>query len=155
MLSLLATPTFSQHPPYPFTLTGFETSDGQFRQQFFDPYGNAHGVYSYINPSGQVVRVQYSTGALPTQLLPFSLTPAPLRRYEPATTEYFVGSSTFASELARSELYTAERNATELVVDDLFRPAVVQFPAASAGQLENYRKALEQYAADATTPRAI
>lgn len=134
LLAVLVPLANSQH----FIWTDFDHSGGQFRQQFFDPYGNAHGVYSYVNPSGQIVRVQYSTGALPaTQrtfpfLQQFSIpsVSAPVARYFTSPTNEFVST---------------ERNETAPLTN-LFTPAVVQYPVATAGQLENYRKALEQYA---------
>lgn len=136
LATLFASSAYSQQQrlsPQHFVLTNFENSNGQFRQQFLDPFGNAHGVYSYINPSGQVVRVQYSTGAHP--LRKFS--------YEPSLG--YVGAGSTLS-LSRSEPYATEQNN---VTVPLFTPAVVQYPAASPGQLENYRKALEEYAAQA------
>lgn len=144
MLALFASAASSQFAPPHFVPTYFDNSNGQFRQEFFDTYGNAHGVYSYINPSGQVVRVQYSTGVSPSQPPPpqqqiFTGFPAaPLPRYEPSTENSLV---------PQKELYSPKNNVAIPVGANLFTPAVVQYPAATAGQLDNYRKALEEYAA--------
>lgn len=129
LLVLLASLAHTQRPPTHYILTDFENFNGQFRQQFFDPYGNAHGVYSYVNPSGQLVRVQYSTGAQPPAPVPQPFS-GPILRY--VTTP-------------SNEIYNPGGNVTTPPTK-LFTPAVVQYPTATAGQLENYRKALEQYA---------
>lgn len=118
---------FTQHLRTNLILTDFINSNGQFRQQFLDPYGNAHGAYSYVNPTGQLVRVQYSTGSAAAQpIFPFQFSTTPV--------------------LSRNRLFhRLERNAT-IFTTKLFTPAVFTCPAASPGQLESYRKALEEYA---------
>lgn len=128
---LFATLGHTQRIPSNFFLTDFHNSNGQFRQQFFDPYGNAHGAYSYVNPSGQIVRVQYSTGAAqPQRILPQFPT---------------IFSSRYQDNFEDVFNTPLETNSTA-PARNLFTPAVSQYPAATAGQLENYRKALEEYA---------
>lgn len=132
VLALFISLVNTQQPSAHYFLTDFDNSNGQFRQQFFDTFGNAHGVYSYVNPSGQLVRVQYSTGVQPLART-FSLLSLPSASLPRYTTS------------PRNDLYNTGRNITASL-SNLFTPATVQYPAASAGQLENYRKALEQYA---------
>lgn len=136
MLVLFASLAHCQRLPIHYFLTDFENSNGEFRQQFFDRSGNAHGIYSYVNPSGQIVRVQYSTGAQP---------PAPVFPFQQLSVQYASTLPPRYVETSRKETYNPVQNVTA-PLNNLFTPAVVQYPTATAGQLENYRKALEQYA---------
>lgn len=85
------------------------------------------------------MRVQYSTGVHPSQALPLPTFSLPLSA---APLQYFLGGGTSA---LRTEIEAPDgRN----VSTNLFTPADPGNEVASAGQVENYKKALVQYATE-------
>lgn len=156
-LAILLHTATSQYPRAPsFFELAYQTPDRQQRQQLTDPFGFVRGLYSYVDPTGHTVSVKYNTPKPRSFAANFfdrsQYLNSPL--LSPITAPAFPESyAPESGELPEQVPRFPDLNSTAGVdlrpppfAENLFKPALVQFPAESAGQLQEYTKALQVYA---------
>lgn len=150
---------------FPLTSTNYQTSDSA-RQENVDGQGNVQGQYSYVDPNGKTITVKYTAGKDGFQVQGDHLPVAP-QEYQPnAIPQNYQQQSYQQYQPNQAQSYQAYNqqpyqqayqpqssgqfgNQFSAPSKPLFAPAASPYPAATAGQFDNYRKALEEERADA------
>lgn len=149
----------SQFPRTPsFYELAYQTPDGQQRQQITDPFGFVRGLYSYVDPAGHTVSVKYNTpkpSGFASSFFDksrFLNSPSLIPRISiPALQESYVPQSgELPEQVPRFPDFNSTSSAVELrsppSAESLFRPSLVPYPAETTGQMDEFKKALQEIA---------
>lgn len=151
---LLLLPTLFLNSSAQFAGPGFHFSPYQdnnpFRQQRTDPFGTTRSLYTYVDPNGRTFNEKYPTYRQGFYRKPYYNTRSSflpqITRFPPIISPTFLQPSAFP-DISREFSF---QNSTSISsfppsAESLFTPGV-EYPAESDGQMNNYRKALEEYA---------
>lgn len=155
---------------FPLTATNYQTADSA-RQENVDQNGNIQGQYSYVDPNGKTITVKYTAGKDGFRVEGDHLPAAPSASLTPQVPQYqpqygngiqnnfqsSLNSLPHSYQNFQQQPFSFQSNLGQFGNNfapvqpskPLFTPAVNPYPAATPGQIDNYRKALEEEKADA------